>query len=174
MVSPGKALERAGRVANAHPDLTPDDPPQLLAHEIGWIWAVRFRRNAQVTHVALVHADGELLAPDLAKQVLASDRAVKGDLHRLTYLPPPEPQPTQEARLEEARQAYFRYLAAECGELELEGLPADQEIGTRRLRLESLFVPLHLQAMKAQEEEEEEGRKDEGRRRLGFGSACGD
>jgi hypothetical protein len=160
VVSPGKALERAGRVANAHPDLTPDDPPQLLAHEIGWIWAVRFRRNAQVTHVALVHADGELLAPDLAKQVLASDRAGKGDLHRLTYLPPPEPQPKQEIRLDEARQAYFRYLAAECGELELEGLPADQEIGTRRLRLESLFVPLHLQAMKVQEEEVEGQEKE--------------
>lgn len=166
VVSPGKALERAGRVASGHPDLFPDDPPQLLAHEIGWIWAVRFRRNSQATHVALVHADGELLAPDLASQVLASDRSIKGDLHRLTYLPPPTPQPTQEARLEEARQAYFRYLAAECGELELEGLPADQEIGTRRLRLESLFVPLHLEAIKArgdkgEEEDEEEDEEEE-------------
>lgn len=156
VVSPGKALERAGRVASGHPDLFPDDPPQLLAHEIGWIWAVRFRRNSQATHVALVHADGELLASELARQVLASDRSVKGDLYRLAYLLPPAPQPTQEARLEEARQAYFRYLAAECGELELDGLPADQEVGTRRLRLESLFVPLHLEAMKAGGDEEEE------------------
>jgi len=173
LVSPGKALERAGRVANAHPDMTPDDPPLLLAHEIGWVWAVRFRRNAKATHVALVHADGELLAPDLAKEVLASDRTTKGDLYRLTYLSPPEPRPTQEARLEEARQAYFRYLAAECGELELEGLPADQEIGTRRLRLESLFVPLHLQAMEVQEEETEvqEKKKKKEDERLIVGAA---
>jgi NACHT domain/Restriction endonuclease len=160
VVSSGRALERAGRVSGSQPDLTPEDSPQLLGHEIGWIWAIRFRRNAQATHVALVHADGELLASSLAEQVLAADRSVKGDLFRLTYLPPHEPQPTQEARLEGARQAYFRYLAAECGQLELEGLPADQEIGTKRLRLESLFVPLHLQAMKVQEEEGKDKEKE--------------
>ena len=31
-------------------------------------------------------------------------------------------------------------------EVQLEGLPADQDLGSRRLRLENIFVPLHLVA----------------------------
>lgn len=47
-------------------------------------------------------------------------------------------------RVTEALAAYRRYLASECGSIQLDGLPADAEVGSRRLRLESLFVPLHL------------------------------
>ena len=148
VVSPERALERAGRsAAREGADLIPEDRPQLLAHELGWVWAVRFRRNVETTHVALVHADGELLSPALARQVLEADRSVRGDLHRLTCLVPERQDKEDAKRLTEARRAYFNYLAAECGEIELEGLPADQDVGSRRLRLENLFVPLHLESI---------------------------
>lgn len=45
---------------------------------------------------------------------------------------------------EEARARYFHYLETECGEIQLDGLPADEELGSRRLELEKLFVPLHV------------------------------
>src|SRR5262249_51689731 len=43
-----------------------------------------------------------------------------------------------------ALAAYRQYLASECGDIQLDGLPADSDVGSRRLRLEHLFVPLHL------------------------------
>lgn len=157
VVSPERALEQAGRcAAGAGKGLVAEESPELLAHAIGWVWAVRYHRNAEVTHVALVHADGYALAPNLAKQVLDADREAQGDLNPLTYLAPQGPEPAAQERLEEAREIYFRYLAAECGEIELEGMPADHDIGTRRLRLENLFVPLHLEPARSEPEEKTE------------------
>jgi hypothetical protein len=145
VVSRERALERAGRcAATTVPRLRADERPQLIAHEIGWIWAVRFRLHAEVTHLALIHADGEALSPTLAKKILDDDRDAGGELHVLKYLPPEAVADEEESRLTEVRNAYFAYLAAECGDLELEGLPADQDVGSRRLQLESLFVPLRL------------------------------
>ena len=50
-----------------------------------------------------------------------------------------------------ALTAYAKYLTDECGVIMLDGLPADGEIGVRRLRLENLFVPLHLTLAKNRE-----------------------
>jgi predicted NACHT family NTPase len=44
----------------------------------------------------------------------------------------------------DALVAYQAYLTEECGYVHLDGLPADREVGSRRLRLEDLFVPLHI------------------------------
>ncbi len=44
----------------------------------------------------------------------------------------------------EALAAYGQYIANECGYIQLDGLPADSDVGSRRLRIENLFVPLHL------------------------------
>ena len=154
VVSPERALEQAGRcAAGAGQDLVVQERPELLAHAIGWVWAVRYRRHVEATHVALVHADGYSLSPKLAKEILDADLEVQGDLQSLTYLAPPGPEPAAQERLAEAHGIYFRYLAAECGEIELEGLPADHDIGIRRLRLESLFVPLHLEPARPEPEE---------------------
>jgi hypothetical protein len=59
IVSPEKAMEKAGRCAAEQPaDLLPEASCELLAHEMGWIWAIYFTQNKQRTHFALVHADG--------------------------------------------------------------------------------------------------------------------
>jgi hypothetical protein len=39
---------------------------------------------------------------------------------------------------------YQEYLRAECGFIMLDGLPADADVGALKLRLENLFVPLHV------------------------------
>src|SRR6202047_979447 len=157
LVSRERALERAGRcAARVALDLVADQRPQLLAHEIGWIWAVRFQQHKELSHLALIHADGDSLSPRQAQRIIDQDRRARADLHLLLYLPPEIVHRERSERLAEARQAYFSYLAAECGYLELEGLPADEDVGSRRLRLESLFVPLRLLPVTASAKQEGE------------------
>jgi predicted MPP superfamily phosphohydrolase len=46
--------------------------------------------------------------------------------------------------LEKARSEYWNYLKMECGEIMLDGLPIDNEAGSKKIALEKLFVPLHF------------------------------
>src|SRR5574341_310324 len=146
IVSQAKAMERAGRCAAGQPlDLLPEAECELLAHEIGWIWVVYFTKNKRRTHFALIHADGESIAASLAQTITQSDKFIGGSLHSLIYLPPLEESSISENQILQAKSKYFEYLKSECGEITLEGLPADQEVGSRRLNLENIFVPLYLE-----------------------------
>lgn len=147
IVSPEKAIEIAGQCTSDFSDhLKPEINCELLAvHEMGWIWAVYFEENRERTHFALIHASGEFISSELAKEVVDKDKKLKGHLHRLNYLPPKSHTTIEQARIKEAKIKYFEYLANECGEITLEGLPADQEVGSRRLRLENIFIPLRLE-----------------------------
>lgn len=145
LVPKDRATEVAGRLCGELPELELDSETELLAHARGWIWAVYYVQGKHRTHCVLVHADGTLLAQALAKEVIASDWECRGgSLHELTCLNPTPPVRQGEKKVQEARAAYHRYLATECGTIQLDGLPADSEVGSRRLRLENLFVPLHL------------------------------
>lgn len=144
LVARERATESAGRLCGGSPDLELDPEAELLAHKRGWIWAIYYLDGKHRTHFALVHADGTLLAQALAEEVIAADGDCGGRLHELTCLNPPPPDRSDDKRVREALAAYARYLANECGTIQLDGLPADSEVGSRRLRLEDLFVPLHL------------------------------
>ena len=50
----------------------------------------------------------------------------------------------QNTILELAQNKYIDYLKYECGEIQLNGLPMDNEIGYKTFALEKLFVPLHF------------------------------
>jgi len=142
-----KAIEQAVHCAAKHgSDLRSDEAFLLLAHDMGWIWLVYFMKNKQKTHFALIHADGEAIAPEPAQAIILSDKSVGGCLHQLEYLPPPEYPSSMEGLVNEAREKYLKYLENECGDITLEGMPADQEVGPRRFNLENIFVPLHLEA----------------------------
>ena len=121
-----------------------DSQRELLAHEIGWVWAVYFSTHNEVTHYSLVHADGNFIGAALSASIARSDQAVGGRLHSLHYLLPPPANANTEGLQIQAQQKYLKFLEQECGEIHLDGLPADLEVGSRRLRLETLFVPLHL------------------------------
>jgi predicted NACHT family NTPase len=88
---------------------------------------------------------GESIAQPLAADVIQSDLSVGGALHSLIYLPPQADSSVSEDQIRQAQKKYFEYLASECGEITLEGLPADQEVGSRRLKLENIFVPQYLE-----------------------------
>jgi len=145
LVAKEHATELAGRCSAAVDGLSLDPEAELLAHKRGWIWAVYYTQGKTRTHFALIHSDGTPLARALADDVIAADRKCGGTLHTLSCLnPAPPPDTDSDLGVAEALAAYRQYLATECGFIQLDGLPADSDVGSRRLRLENLFVPLHL------------------------------
>ncbi|HEY0390755.1 MAG TPA: NACHT domain-containing protein [Solirubrobacterales bacterium] len=142
VVSPEIACEAAGRLAHQCGVLTLQRPPKLLAHELGWLWLCEYGTNRQATHFGLIHADGEALAAELAARVVEADREVGGSLEQLEYLPPSGVVGAEE--VSEAKAAYLHYLLTELGDITLEGLPADEEAGARRIALEDLYVPVKV------------------------------
>ncbi|MGB3904720.1 MAG: NACHT domain-containing protein, partial [Anaerolineae bacterium] len=148
IVSPKQAMEQAGRcAARVTAELAAEPTCELVAHEMGWVWVVGYTSKKQRTHFALIHADGEPIAPAPAESIIASDKSVAGRLHSLSYLAPAVQASQLKSQIDTARTRYFEYLASECGGITLEGLPADQDIGQRRLKLESIFVPLYLEEL---------------------------
>ncbi|HYO63158.1 MAG TPA: NACHT domain-containing protein [Pyrinomonadaceae bacterium] len=140
-----RATELAGRLRTKLEYLTLDPEAELLAHERGWVWAVYYTESKARTHFALIHSDGTPLARALADELVAADRACDGTLHTLACLnPAPPPGSDADPRVADALAAYRQYLETECGYIQLDGMPADSDIGSRRLRLENLFVPLRL------------------------------
>src|SRR5579863_906218 len=145
LVAKERATELAGHCCTNPDDLVLDPDSDLLAHKRGWIWAVYYTQGKTRTHVALIHSDGTPLARAIADEVIASDQICGGKLHKLSCLnPSPKPGADTDMQVREALAAYGQYLANECGYIQLDGLPADSDVGSRRLRLENLFVPLHL------------------------------
>jgi len=138
-----KATELAGRYCGPRDDLTLDTTAELLAHERGWIWAVYYLQAKLRSHFALIHSDGTPLARAVASEVISADQACGGSLYNLECLNP-TPLGGTDAEVAKALEAYRRYLTNECGFIQLDGLPADADVGSRRLKLESLFVPLHV------------------------------
>lgn len=138
-----KATELAGRYSGALNGLVLDSTAELLAHERGWIWAVYYMQGKLRSHFALIHSDGTPLASAIANEVVNADQACGGSLHTLMCLNP-SPLGGTDVDIVEALAAYRHYLTNECGFIQLDGLPADSDVGSRRLRLENLFVPLHV------------------------------
>ena len=145
LIAKDRAIELAGRCCADLTNLTLDPEAELLVHERGWIWAIYYTQGKARTHFALIHSDGTPLAHAIAEEVIAADRECRGGLEKLTCLNPEPPIGSNtDPRVAEAIAAYRQYLASECGYIQLDGLPADNDVGSRRLRLENLFVPLHL------------------------------
>jgi hypothetical protein len=139
------AVERAGRCcAQSGIDEVVGDGTELLGCPLGYVWAVYFALNKQRTHFALIHADGTPLAETVAEDIVATDRKSKGTLHKLTYVPPPAPLRERETVLRTAFERYREWVVHECGEIQLDGLPADADLSAFRMKLERLFVPMKI------------------------------
>jgi NACHT domain/Restriction endonuclease len=138
-----KATELSGRYCGPREELVLDSSSELLAHERGWIWVVYYLQGKLRSHFALIHSDGTPLASAIAKEVVLADQRCGGELYKLTCLNP-SPINGTDADIAPALAAYRSYLTNECGFIQLDGLPADTDVGSRRLKLENLFVPLHV------------------------------
>jgi len=145
LIAKDRATELAGRCCASLQDLILDPEAELLAHERGWIWAIYYSQGKERTHFALIHSDGTTLARALVEEITTADRECGGKLENLTCLnPEPLTGSDTDPRVAEDLAAYGQYITSECGYIQLDGLPADSEVGSRRLRLENLFVPLYL------------------------------
>lgn len=154
-----QAWDTAGRLVSAASDVVPEGDAQLLAHDLGWIWLCPYGNNHEISHFALIHADGRPLAQAHADQVIAVDKELGGSLHAWSYLAPA--QDATDAQLAEADRRYRQYLLAELGEITLEGLPVDEEAGVRKIALEDLYVPLRVRrAIASQQEERQPSEED--------------
>ncbi len=144
LVTPERAAEVAGRLRGPVDGCELDGSSELLAHERGWIWAVFYTTGKTRSHLVLVHSDGTPLSLRLAEEVVASDRDCGGVLGSLACLNRDVATPGVEKGFAAVLEEYRRYLTQECGSIHLDGLPADGDVGSRPLKLEALFVPLHL------------------------------
>ncbi len=120
------------------------DGTELLGHDFGYVWAVFHSHGKQRTHFALIHADGTPLAGAVAREIIKGDQECDGSLHTLSYLAPPSPSPDREALAKATLNRYRQWLTAECGYIQLDGLPADTDLSALRMRIERLFVPLKV------------------------------
>ncbi len=141
IVPPHHAIEIAARrTTSIDPNLY-SCGIDFVAHGIGWLWLVSFGAHRKRTHFALVHADGEVLGEDLTNLILSSDTEFAKSLSGLGMLAAKDTTNNGIA-LDDVRAQYLKYVIAECGEIQLEGMPADQDAGSRRFKIEDLYVPL--------------------------------
>jgi hypothetical protein len=137
-----QAAERAGRCAQTHGlENIQLNSAELIVHAIGYLWVIHFSHDKQITHFALIHADGTPLANTLANSIIETDRKINGSLHTFTYLAPQDTLNTQKIK-NETLERYKLWLGEECGYIQLDGLPADNDLSATKLKLEKLFVPL--------------------------------
>jgi hypothetical protein len=130
------------------------DEIEVLGHDMGFVKAVYYETAKQRTHFALIHAEGKPLAEAVAQQIIEADAAGGGVLYSLQYLPPRSPRPNYKKQKEEALVYYQRWLAEECGYIQLDGMPTDNELGPRKLELERLFVPLNVIMLSKEDDQE--------------------
>jgi NACHT domain/Restriction endonuclease len=118
----------------------------LLAYDKGWVWALYYSNNKgqSATHFALVHAEGNPLIKNLADEVIAIDSTVNKLFNNLILLNNANETNSLQEQLNETEKKYFKYLENELGEIHFEGLPTDKEAGSVKVKLENIFVPLHL------------------------------
>ncbi len=155
VVSRASAIKRASECLAESKTSAELDNIELLAHRVGYIWCVYFSVHKQRTLFSLIHADGTPLASSIAESIIRDDASVGGCLSALSYL---APAPISAAREEHERiglERYKKWLDEECGFIQLDGLPADTDLQSRRLKLERLFVPLRAQVVEKRESDDE-------------------
>jgi hypothetical protein len=138
----------------------------LFAYDKGWVWIIYFSNGQMNTHFSLIHAEGKPLIDDFVKEIILLDSTYAKRLENLVYIEPPKNNCTQE-NINLVREKYFKYLENECGEIQFEGLPTDKDAGSVKVKLESIFVPLHLEKTNLIESEGESFEDEE--KRVGIG-----
>jgi hypothetical protein len=113
----------------------------FVGHESGWAWLIYVETDRALSHYMLVHSDGSLMSRSAVEAIITGDMPLG---HELGQLCPLGDLGFDATTLQQARASYCDYLIAECGEIQLEGLPLDQEVGSRRFELESLYIPVHI------------------------------
>lgn len=118
----------------------------LIAYNKGWVWALYYSNTdgQSPSHFGLVHAEGKPLIKELAEEIIKKDNRINKLFRGLTLLNFRESTTSFQLNLYDTKNKYFKYLENELGEIQFEGLPTDKEAGSVKVKLENIFVPLHL------------------------------
>jgi hypothetical protein len=144
-------------ISTASQDFKLSNYVDLFAYDKGWVWVLYYSSSGQKnSHFAFVHADGKPLIKELALELISLDKEINNLLSGLELIQVNEENIVSQPSSEETKVKYFKYLENECGEIQFEGLPTDKEAGSVRVKLESIFVPLHLSKLTDSESNEEE------------------
>ncbi|MGX9788593.1 NACHT domain-containing protein [Mycobacterium sp. MMS18-G62] len=133
--------------------------PLLIGHHSGWSWAVPFERDGEVISICMIYADGSPLDVAFANDIYAlGQNSIDG--WQNARIANKRTRVSRSFRV--TRRRYTDFIKQEYGGITLEGLPADQSVGSSQFKLESLFVPLTLSPLTSSAESEArlEGRKD--------------
>ena len=139
----------------------------LVAIDKGWVWVIYFSNGQKDTHFAFIHADGKPLIKEYVNEILFLETSQKNRFKNLILIEQEENTCTQE-KINIVKNKYFKYLETECGEIHFEGLPTDKDAGSVKIKLENIFVPLHLEKADIKEVEKE-NKFDEETKRIGIG-----
>jgi energy-coupling factor transporter ATP-binding protein EcfA2 len=159
LIHRARAAEVSGRLVASAEALTLDDSFELVAHDRGLSWVIYYTEGGTRTHFSVIHSDGTVLSSPIVEEIVDADASCGGSLRRLRCLNPPLASVQPSIATNACLEAYSRYLLAECGTIQLDGLPADGEIGGARLRLENLFIPLYVDLPKRHLSNQESGRR---------------
>ncbi|MFF5250133.1 NACHT domain-containing protein [Streptosporangium sp. NPDC000095] len=131
-----RIAQRQGLIGNVGSDAL------LVGYKSGWVWALFLEHQHVRTHVCILHADGAPLAQELCLTIQTKAEQHHQDLATLPTLNDMDAEKYPNAEVVQRR--YFQHLLAEYGEITLEGMPADHEVGSQQFKLEDLYVGLQL------------------------------
>ena len=143
------AAERSGRLTECESPLQLYPRCNLVVSVFGNVWLFFYTENNTKVCFSFIHGDGTFISSKLSAE-LTRDPALTALTRGLRYLAP-KTQPDEATAVAAVKRKYMAYLAKVCGEIPLDGLPADQEVGAKRLKLENLFVPLKLMPLRGEE-----------------------
>jgi len=121
-----------------------DPVRDLIAHEVGWTWLVFLSGGRDRKCFTLVHANGESLDQRIVEQICSDDGDYEQILKDLSYIGHNGSTTTSASARTTAARAYLAHLQRDAGFITLEGMPADEQIGSRAIPLHDLFVPLNV------------------------------
>lgn len=138
------ACEKAGRL-NTNDELELLKDFDILLTTLGWIWVIKFKHKVNhENYFCLIHADGEPLSKtNIEGESLLFEDYFNAEGVDWNFL---GKKSIEEEYFDdkEIKSKYLEYIVREYGIIEFEGLPTDQEIGSKKIALEDIFVPLFL------------------------------
>ncbi|WP_204015809.1 NACHT domain-containing protein, partial [Micromonospora andamanensis] len=132
-------LSAVKALSDSSPEVEVQDNAALLGTTTGWFWLLDILVGS-TQGALLVHADGSVVSATVAAETWAAfarnyPSESRTLLNKLV---------SQPADLESSQREYLQYIVRDFGGITLEGLPATRQVGSRRFRLEDLYVPLTL------------------------------
>ncbi len=126
-----------------------EDFADLIAYQKGWVWAIYLGNGQQTSHICFIHAEGQLLVNDLAKEIVTLDSKLDKRFEGLEIVSAKN----LTNQIKSTKSKYFKYLENECGEIHFEGLPTDKDSGSVKVKLENIFIVPHLEKIPEHKEQ---------------------